>query len=68
MQWMDTVIDMFITVDDIPDLRRNIWLCRQFRQEATSRRDWRGEIFAENQYRSARKRYKAAIQMLRCSH
>jgi hypothetical protein len=59
---------MFISVDDIPDLRRNIWLCRQFRQEATNRRDWRGEIFAERQYRSARKRYKTAVRLLRCPH
>ncbi len=59
---------MQVTVDDIPDLRRNVWLCRQFRQEMTSRRDWRSEVFAETQYRSARRRYKAAINWLRCSH
>lgn len=59
---------MFISVDDIPDLRKNIWLCRQFRQEATVRRDSRGEIFAERQYRSARQRYKNALRLLRCSH
>jgi hypothetical protein len=59
---------MMVTVDDIPDLRRNLWLCRQFRQEMTLRRDWRSEVFAERQCRSARKRYKDAIRWLRCSH
>jgi hypothetical protein len=56
------------TVDDIPELRQIIWLCRQFRQEASRRGDWRAEIFAERQTRTARQRYKAALRWLRCSH
>lgn len=56
------------TVDDIPELRQIIWLCRQFRQEASRRGDWRAEIFAERQLRTARQRYKAALSWLRCSH
>ena len=56
------------TVDDIPELRQVIWLCRQFRQEASRRGDWRAEIFAERQTRTARQRYKAALRWLRCSH
>jgi len=56
------------TVDDIPELRQVIWLCRQFRQEASRRGDWRAEIFAERQTRTARQRYKTALRWLRCSH
>ncbi len=59
---------MLVTVDDILDLRRNVLLCRQFRQEMTTRRDWRSEIFAERQCRSARQRYRAAVRLLRCPH
>lgn len=60
--------DMLYTVDDIPDLRRNVWLCRQFRQEAARRGNWKDEVFAETQIRSARRRYRNAVQWLRCSY
>ena len=59
---------MNITVDDIPDLRRVIWLCREFRKDATERGDYRMEIFAESMIRSARKRYWDALARLRCAH
>ena len=59
---------MVYTVDDIPQLRRNVWLCRQFRQDATRRGDWHYEVFAEAQMRIAQRRYKSALRWLRCSH
>ncbi|MDR3404741.1 MAG: hypothetical protein P4L99_19715 [Chthoniobacter sp.] len=59
---------MVYTVDDIPQLRRNIWICRQFRQDGTRRGDWHYEIFAEVQMRIAQRRYKTALRLLRCSH
>ncbi|MDR3406495.1 MAG: hypothetical protein P4L99_28685 [Chthoniobacter sp.] len=62
------MISTLITVDDIPDLRRNVLLCRQFRQEMTARCDWKSEVFAERQCLSARRRYKAAVRWLRCPH
>jgi hypothetical protein len=59
---------MLLTVDDIPEIRRVIWLCREFRKDATARGDYRMEIFAESMARSARKRYREALTLLRCAH
>ncbi len=59
---------MLYTVDDIPQLRRNVWICRQLRQDATRSRDWHYEIFAEGQLRLAQRRYRSAVRWLRCSH
>jgi hypothetical protein len=59
---------MLLTVDDIPDIRRVIWICREFRKDATASGDYHMEIFSESLVRSARKRYREALALLRCAH
>jgi hypothetical protein len=63
-----TQATMILTVDDIPEMRKLIWLCREFRKDATVRKDYHMEVFAESMTRSARTRYRTALALLRCPH
>lgn len=59
---------MLITVDDIPDLRHVILMCRRFRQDATRAEDRRAEEECERFVVSSRARYQRALRHLRCAH
>jgi hypothetical protein len=59
---------MLLTVDDIPDLRQMILICRRYRQEATRKKREQEEAEYAGYVRSSRARYQRALRHLRCAH